>query len=104
MKLRYYLIEGAALFAALSLSAQTPVAGRFVRVEIPKEKATLSLAEVQVFSKGVNVALKGKAQQNKDANGGGAQRAIDGNTNTTWGGTPSPIRRRNSRTRGGRSI
>ena len=74
------------VFAAVSVEAQTPVVGRFVRVEIAKDKATLSLAEVQVFSKGVNVALKGKAQQNKDANGGSAERAIDNNTNTVWGG------------------
>ncbi len=76
----------AAVLAAWGAAAQTPVAGRFVRVEIPKDKATLSLAEVQVFSRGVNVALKGKAQQCKDANGGVASRAIDGNTNTSWGG------------------
>jgi formylglycine-generating enzyme required for sulfatase activity len=72
--------------AAWGAVAQTPVVGRFVRVEIPKEKATLSLAEVQIYSKGQNVALKGKAQQNKDAHGGVASRAIDGNTNTSWGG------------------
>jgi formylglycine-generating enzyme required for sulfatase activity len=75
-----------ALFAALCVSAQTPVVGRFVRVEIPKDKATLSLAEVQVFSKGANVALKGVASQNKEAYGAAASRAIDGNTDTLWGG------------------
>ena len=75
-----------AFFAALGAMAQTPVSGRFVRVEIPKEKATLSLAEVQIFSKGVNVALKGKAMQSADAYGGVASRAIDGDTNTSWGG------------------
>ncbi|HPC23544.1 MAG TPA: SUMF1/EgtB/PvdO family nonheme iron enzyme, partial [Phycisphaerae bacterium] len=74
------------LFCAVQLSAQTPVVGRFVRVEIPKAKATLSLAEVEVFSKGENVALKGRAQQSQDAHGAGAARAIDGNTDTTWGG------------------
>jgi len=66
--------------------AQTPVAGRFVRVAIPKDKATLSLAEVQVFSKGANVALKGIASENKEAYGAAASRAIDGNTDTLWGG------------------
>ncbi|HNX36126.1 MAG TPA: hypothetical protein PKM57_15985, partial [Kiritimatiellia bacterium] len=75
-----------AVTAAWSAVAQTPVAGRYVRVEIPKEKATLSLAEVQIYVKGENVALKGKAQQSADANGGVASRAIDGNTNTSWGG------------------
>ena len=76
----------ALVFAAVSAGAQTPVVGRFVRVEIPKDKATLSLAEVQIFSKGVNVALKGKAMQSADAYGGVASRAIDGDTNTSWGG------------------
>ncbi len=70
----------------LGAIAQTPVSGRYVRVEISKEKATLSLAEVQILSKGENVALKGKAQQSADAYGGVASRAIDGNTNTSWGG------------------
>ena len=76
----------ACVFSGLCAIAQTPVSGRFVRVEIPKDKATLSLAEVQVFSKGFNVALKGKAMQSADAYGGVASRAIDGNTNTSWGG------------------
>ena len=76
----------ACVLAAWGAAAQTPVAGRFVRVEIPKEKATLSLAEVQIYAKGENVALKGKAQQSEDAYGGVASRAIDGNTNTSWGG------------------
>jgi formylglycine-generating enzyme required for sulfatase activity len=87
MKLHRQVTGGAAaLLAALSACAQAPVAGRYVRVEIPKEKATLSLAEVQVFSKGVNVALKHKATQSEDAYGGTADRAVDGNTNTSWGG------------------
>jgi formylglycine-generating enzyme required for sulfatase activity len=76
----------AALLTVLRVCAQTPVAGRYVRVEIAKEKATLSLAEVQIYSKGENVALKGKAMQSADAHGGVASRAIDGNTNTSWGG------------------
>jgi len=86
MKTKRHLIGGAALLAAFHVFAQTPVAGRYVRVEIPKDKATLSLAEVQIYSKGENVALKGKAQQSADAYGGVASRAIDGNANTSWGG------------------
>jgi formylglycine-generating enzyme required for sulfatase activity len=86
MKSMQYVMGAVALLSVLGVSAQTPVAGRFIRVEIPKEKATLSLAEVQVFSKGVNVALKHKAQQSQDAYGGTADRAVDGNTNTSWGG------------------
>ena len=86
MKMASLLFHGAALLAAFNVFAQTPVSGRYVRVEIPKEKATLSLAEVQIYVKGENVALKGKAQQSADAYGGVASRAIDGNTNTSWGG------------------
>ena len=69
-----------------STQAQGPVAGRFVRVEIPKDKATLSLAEVQVFSNGKNVALKGTASQSETAYSAPASRAVDGNTSTRWDG------------------
>ena len=54
--------------------------GRFVRVELPEKGAFLSLAEVQVFSENVNVALKGHASQISTDFGGDAARAIDGNT------------------------
>ena len=86
MKCNHRVFGVACVLAAWGAAAQTPVAGRYVRVEIPKEKATLSLAEVQIYVKGENVALKGKAQQSEDAYGGVASRAIDGNTNTSWGG------------------
>ena len=55
------------------------VAGRYVRVDIPRESATLSLAEVEIFSGGENVARKGKASQCSTDYGGDAARAIDGN-------------------------
>jgi putative heme-binding domain-containing protein len=58
--------------------------GRFVRVELPGKQKTLTLAEVQVFSDGVNVALKGKASQSSTGAGGAAGRAIDGNTSGTY--------------------
>jgi hypothetical protein len=64
--------------------------GRFVRVDLPGQTASLSLAEVQVFSAGKNLALGGKATQSSTtatapATGPKgysdvAQRAIDGNT------------------------
>ena len=63
--------------------------GRFVRLDLPGQTASLSLAEVQVFSAGKNLALGGKAtiQQRRNRPRGGpegypdvAQRAIDGNT------------------------
>ncbi|EDY17719.1 protein of unknown function DUF1549 [Chthoniobacter flavus Ellin428] len=54
--------------------------GRFVRVSLPGVKKLLALAEVQVFSNGENVALKGTAKQSSTAYGGDSKRAIDGNT------------------------
>lgn len=56
-----------------------PVA-QFVRISIPGKKKILSLAEVQVFSSGTNVAVKGKATQSTTDFGGPAEYAIDGNT------------------------
>ena len=53
--------------------------GRFVRIELPR-RGTLTLAEVQVFSGGRNVAPQGTARQSSEAHGGGAARAIDGRT------------------------
>jgi hypothetical protein len=60
------------------------ISGRYVRVDIPAAQATLSLAEVQVFSGTENVAHKGKALQVSTAHGGDAARAVDGNTNSDW--------------------
>ena len=57
-----------------------PAAGRFVRIELPGKKKILALAEVQVFSGGQNVALKGTASQSTTAFDGDAKLAIDGNT------------------------
>lgn len=58
--------------------------GRFVRVELPGKQKTLTLAEVQVFSDGVNVALKAKASQSSTGSGGAPGRAVDGNTSGTY--------------------
>jgi hypothetical protein len=57
------------------------IVGRFVRVEIPGDGRILSLAEVQVFSQGENVARTGKAEQSSTDYDGPATLAIDGNTN-----------------------
>ncbi len=61
----------------------TAPAGRIVRVEL-QGKGILHLAEVQVFSNGVNIALKGKARQSSQYADAVAQRAIDGNTNGNY--------------------
>lgn len=57
--------------------------GRFVRVELPGN-GTLTLAEVEVMSGGVNVARKGKATQKNTSHGGEASRAIDGNKSGSY--------------------
>ncbi len=56
------------------------VAGRFVRIEVPGDQKILSLAEVQVFTGGKNIAPQGKATQSSTAYEGPARLAIDGNT------------------------
>jgi mono/diheme cytochrome c family protein len=54
--------------------------GRFVRIELPGSQKILSLAEVQVFASGENIATQGKASQSSVAFEGPAKLAIDGNT------------------------
>ncbi|MCI0361767.1 MAG: DUF1553 domain-containing protein, partial [Planctomycetaceae bacterium] len=54
--------------------------GRFVRIELPGSQRILSLAEVQVFAGGENVAPQGTATQSSVAFDGPANLAIDGNT------------------------
>ena len=71
-------VEEAAAGATIKLD-EGPIQARFVRVEIPGRKAFLSLAEVQVFSGGGNVAVKGKATQSSTGFSGPPALAIDGN-------------------------
>ncbi len=59
--------------------------GRYVRIELPGKRKTLTLAEVEVYSDGQNVARGGKATQSNTAYGGAASRAIDGNTSGNYG-------------------
>jgi putative heme-binding domain-containing protein len=58
--------------------------GRYVRIELPGPQRTLTLAEVEVYSDGRNVARHGKASQKNTAHGGQAARAIDGNTSGSY--------------------
>ncbi len=53
---------------------------RFVRIELPGKTKILQIAEVQVFSSGENVAVRGEATQSSTYTDAIAQRAIDGNT------------------------
>lgn len=55
--------------------------GRFVRVELPGKDRILSLAEVQVFSGGRNVAIRKSARASSELHGGVAAKAVDGHTN-----------------------
>jgi len=57
---------------------------RFVRIELPG-KGTLTLAEVEVYVDGANVARRGKATQKNTGYGGDAFRAIDGNKSASYG-------------------
>ncbi len=57
---------------------------RFVRIELPGERRILTLAEVEVFSNGKNVAKTGKATQSSTNGAGEASRAIDGNKDSDW--------------------
>ncbi len=57
--------------------------GRYVRVQLPVRES-MTIAEVQVFSTGSNIAPHGKARQSSTNTGGLAPRAIDGRTNGNW--------------------
>lgn len=59
----------------------TPVKGQFLRIEHQgNQKQILSLAEVQVFQTGKNIATQGIASQSSTTHDGPAKLAIDGNT------------------------
>ena len=70
---------------ASALSNQKTGSARHVRIELPRS-GTLTLAEVQVFANGTNIAAGGVAKQSSTSNDGVAQRALDGNTNSDFNG------------------
>ena len=70
--------------ANLATNAGKGGMGRFVRIELPGKQRTLTLAEVEVISDGINLARKGKATQSSTSNGGDASKAIDGNKSPTF--------------------
>ena len=69
------LLDGAA-----GAEARPGTMARYVRIELPGQGKTLTLAEVEVFEDGKNVARAGRASQKDTGHGGVASRAIDGNT------------------------
>ena len=79
------LLDGLPANLASSLPKGSGVMGRTVRIELPGRQRTLTLAEVEVYSDGVNVALHKKATQSSTAYGGPASRAVDGNKSGTFG-------------------
>ncbi len=60
------------------------LSGRYVRIEIPGKNRVLTLAEVEVYSRGRNIAPQGKARQIAVSNNGRPERAIDGNTSGVY--------------------
>jgi putative heme-binding domain-containing protein len=74
------LLKGLPADLAASLPPGKAVMGQFVKVEIPGKNKTLTLAEVEVYSQGRNVARQGKATQVSTYAGADAGKAIDGNT------------------------
>lgn len=79
------LINGLPESLAASANGARSTAGRYVRIELPGRQRTLTLAEVEVYSDGRNIAPQGKASQKNTAFGGDARRAIDGNKNGDYG-------------------
>ena len=70
------------------LVALAPIAGRYVRVELAGAERVLSLAEVEVFSGGENIAPEGRATQSSTYNhisNPSAEKANDGNNNGDFG-------------------
>lgn len=63
-----------------------PYRGRYIRIEIPDRAEHLHMAEVQVFSSSENVARRGRATQSSTTGEAVADRALDGDTNGSWGG------------------
>jgi putative heme-binding domain-containing protein len=56
---------------------QAPV--QFIRIELPGEQRTLTVAEVEALREGENIAQGARARQSSTAFGGIAERAVDGN-------------------------
>ncbi len=78
------LLDGLPKELASGSSGKATV-GRYVRVELPGRQKTLTLAEVEVFGGGRNVARQGRATQKNTAHGGDAAKALDGNKSGSYG-------------------
>ena len=79
----YFIIADPVI--ATSSKVHPPVKGQIVRIELPGDNRILSLAEVEVFEKGANVALGKEASQSSSVVLlGAAKLAVDGNTDGEW--------------------
>jgi len=58
-----------------------PEPARYVRVSLPAQGLPLSLAEVEVYSGGVSIAVGKPAEQSSTSNEAGPERAVDGDVN-----------------------
>ena len=65
-------------------AGSTPFPAKYVRVEVPGKKRFLQLAEVEVFSKGNNVAKGRPAKLSSQYQTAAAGRAVDGNTDGVY--------------------
>ena len=83
-KLHSLLDTGLPITLAEQIGNNPGTFGKFVRIEIPGTRKTLTLAEVEVFSGSQNVALQGRATQLNTGHGGTADKAIDGKTDGTF--------------------
>jgi putative heme-binding domain-containing protein len=79
------LLHGLPEHLVAKVGKNAAASGRFVKIELPGKRRTLTLAEVEVYSDGVNIAPRGTARQSSTAHGGEARRGIDGNTSGTYG-------------------
>ncbi|MSU24103.1 MAG: DUF1553 domain-containing protein [Opitutus sp.] len=69
------------VLASVAPAEHREMAGRYLRIELPGTGKVLSLAEVQIFGGGENLALVGEASQSSTVGEGAAKLAIDGKTN-----------------------
>lgn len=81
-----HIRPGTLTLVLLCLAAPLPagVRGTYVHVFIPGNNRTLTLAEVEVFSDGKNVARGCRTFQSSTAHGGTPDRAVDGNTSDKY--------------------
>ncbi len=61
------------------LNSKASVSGQYLRIELPGNLRMLTLAEVEVYSDGQNIAGSGRARQSSVMANGVPERAMDGN-------------------------